>query len=145
MNDSAYLDVSPDLRIPLSEIKFTYAKSGGPGGQNVNKLNTKAVLRWHIMTSTAMPQEVHLRFLDKYKNNITVEGDLVLDSTRHRSAIENADDCLEKLRAMIRAVLKPPRPRKPTKPTKASKRRRLEAKKKQSEKKSGRRVQRDEG
>jgi len=140
MNDTAYLDISPDLRIPLSEIKFTYAKSGGPGGQNVNKLNTKAVLRWHVMTSTAMPHEVHLRFLDKYKNNITVEGDLVLDSTRHRSAIENADDCLEKLRTMIRAVLKAPRPRKPTKPTAGSQRRRLADKKKQSEKKSGRRV-----
>src|SRR6478735_2798726 len=144
MNDSAYLEVSPDLRIPLSEIKFTYAKSGGPGGQNVNKLNTKAVLRWHIMTSTVMPQQVHLRFLDKYKNNISVEGDLVLDSTRYRSAMDNTEDCLEKLRVMIRAVLKPPRPRKATKPTAGSQRRRLADKKKQSEKKSGRKRQGEE-
>jgi ribosome-associated protein len=144
MNDSAYLDVAPNVRSPLSEIEFSYAKSGGPGGQNVNKLNTKAVLRWPIMSSTAMPQEVHLRFLEKYKNDVTVQGDLVLDSTRHRSALENTEDCLEKLRAMIVAVLKPPRPRRPTKPTKASQRRRLDAKKKQSEKKSGRRNQRGE-
>jgi len=144
MNDEAFLNVTPAIRIPLSEVEFTYAKSGGPGGQNVNKLNTKAVLRWALMSSTALPQEVHLRFIEKYKKQITVEGDLVLNSTRHRSALENTEDCLEKLRAMILAVSKAPRPRKPTKPTKASNRRRLDAKKKQSQKKSGRRMKGEE-
>jgi ribosome-associated protein len=144
MNDDAYLDVAPNIRIPLSEVEFTYAKSGGPGGQNVNKLNTKAVMRWALMSSTALPQEVHLRFIDKYKKQITVEGELVLNSQRHRSALENTEDCLEKLRAMIVAVSKAPRVRKATKPTAASKRRRLDNKKKQSQKKSGRKGVRGE-
>jgi ribosome-associated protein len=144
MNDSAYLDIAPNIRIPLGEIEFSYAKSGGPGGQNVNKLNTKAVMRWPIMSSTALPQEVHLRFIERFKNQITVEGDLVLASQRHRGALDNMEDCLEKLRTMVLSVAKPPRPRKPTKPTAASKRRRLENKKKQSEKKSGRRSGRGE-
>ena len=133
------LVVTPRLKIPLSEFEFTFARSSGPGGQNVNKVNTKATLRWPITRSPSLPETVRQRFLAKYGNRVTGDGDLVLQSQRFRDAGRNVADCLEKLRAMLAEVAVAPKKRKPTKPTRASVRRRLEDKRKRSEKKQSRR------
>ena len=133
------LVVTPRLKIPLSEFEFTFARSSGPGGQNVNKVNTKATLRWPITRSPSLPETVRQRFLTKYGNRVTGDGDLVLQSQRFRDAGRNVADCLEKLRAMLAEVAVAPKKRKPTKPTRASVRRRLDDKRKRSEKKQSRR------
>ena len=138
------LVVTPKLKIPLREFQFTFARSSGPGGQNVNKLNTKATLRWALMTSPSLPEAVRKRFLAKYGRRVTLEGDLLVRSERFRDAGRNVADCLEKLRAMLAEVATPPRRRKPTKPSRASIRRRLDRKRKQSQKKQSRRLPRDE-
>ena len=132
------LDVSPAIKIPLEELQFAYSKSSGPGGQNVNKLNTKAELRWDLRATKSLPADVRERFLAAYKNRITVDGALVLTSQRFRDAMSNTQDCLDKLKALILAVAKKPRPRKPTRPTKGSIKRRLEDKNARSQKKRGR-------
>ena len=133
------LTVNPTLQIPLDELEFTFARSSGPGGQNVNKVNSKAVLHWNPSTSLAWPApEIRWRFLQRHAARITNDGDVVIMSQRYRDQPKNIDDCLEKLRGMIAEILSPPKKRRPTKPTKGSQQRRLNEKKLRSETKSGR-------
>ncbi len=139
------MEISSGLRIDDSEISFSFARSGGPGGQNVNKLNTKAVLRWCIGASAALRPAVKSRFRARYGNRINDEGEVVISSDRYRTQPQNKKDCLDRLAAMIKSVLLPPKKRKPTRPTRASKERRLTGKRQQSQKKQGRkRVSRDD-
>jgi ribosome-associated protein len=119
------LIVTPHLRIPLREFKFSFARSGGPGGQNVNKVNTKATLRWAVLQSPSLPDDVRGRLLVHLGRRITAEGDLLITSQRFRDAGRNTADCLEKLRRLIAGVAVPPRRRRPTRPTRSSAERRL--------------------
>jgi len=118
--------------IPERELEFTFARSSGPGGQNVNKTETKATLRWAVAQSRALPADVHARFVRTFASRITTEGDLVLASQRHRDRLRNIDDCLEKLAAMLRAVAVPRRKRRPTRPGRGAVEKRLSEKKRRS-------------
>jgi ribosome-associated protein len=133
------LSVTPQIQVPQDEFSFTFARSSGPGGQNVNKVNSKALLRWPVTTSPSLPDEVRLRFIQRYRRRMTDTGEVLVSSQRYRDQARNVDDCLEKLRAMILAVAQPPKPRKRTKPSRASRQRRLQAKRELSQKKQGRR------
>lgn len=133
------LVVTPRLKIPLREFRFTFARSSGPGGQHVNKVNTKATLRWSVGSSSSLPEGVRQRFYARYRRRITSDGELVMTSQRFRDAGRNVADCLEKLRNMLAEVAVAPKRRKPTKPTAGSIRRRLEQKRRQSKKKDSRR------
>ena len=124
---------------PLGEVRFSFARSSGPGGQNVNKVESKAVLRWDVARSPGISGAVRARFLERFARRITSDGELVLASQRYRVRERNVADCIAKLRAMLDEVAKPPKARKPTKPTRASKQRRLDSKKAQSRKKAQRR------
>ena len=134
------LEVTPTIRIPLDEFEWSFARSGGPGGQNVNKVASKAVLRWHFASSPSIPEEVKSRFRERFPSRITTEGELVLASELTRDQGRNREDCLEKLAAMLRTAAVRPKVRRPTKPSKASKRRRVDAKRRQSARKAGRRT-----
>ena len=133
------LVVDSRISIPLRELTFQFAKSSGPGGQHVNKTSSKALLRWNVVGSPSIPESVRTRFLARYGTRVTKEGELVLTSQRFRDQGRNCADCLEKLRAMLVAVARPPRPRRKTKPTAASRERRLTDKKRRSDKKRTRR------
>jgi len=138
------LVVNNQVQIPEAEFEITFARSGGPGGQNVNKVNSKAVLRWSVRNSAALPDAVRQRFLQRYAARLTNEGELLLTSQRYRDAPRNSQDCLDKLRAMLLAVANPPKRRRATRPTRGSVERRLKAKRKQSAAKQGRRMRGDE-
>lgn len=133
------LVVAPHIQIPPAEFEFTYARSSGPGGQNVNKVNSKAVLRWQATKSPSLPEAVRSRFLAKYGSRLTGDGELLITSERYRDQPRNIDDCLEKLREMLLSVAVAPKKRKKTKPSRASKERRLDSKKRDSSKKQSRR------
>lgn len=133
------LSVTPNLQIPLREFEFTFARSGGPGGQNVNKVNSKALLRWPVLRSASLPEPVRERFLRKYGSRLTSEGELLVTSQRFRDAGRNVADCLAKLRAMLADVAQPPKTRRRTRPSRGSVERRIQSKRRRSEKKQSRR------
>ena len=137
------LEVNATLRIPLDEFEWSFARSGGPGGQNVNKVASKAVLRWNFDGSPSVPDDVKARFRVRFPSRLTTGGEVVLSSELTRDQGRNRDDCLEKLADMLRSAAVRPKIRRATKPSKGSKRRRLEAKKRESTRKSDRKVSDD--
>ena len=122
------LSVTDSLTIPHDEFRFEFARSGGPGGQNVNKVNSKAVLRWTPAESPSLPPAVKDRLLRAVASRLTKEGELLVTSQLTRDQSRNVDDCLEKLRLLVLAAARPPKARRPSRPTLASKVRRVEAK-----------------
>jgi ribosome-associated protein len=139
MEKMSVLTINSRIQIPHGEFSFTFVRSSGPGGQNVNKVNSKAVLRWSVLHSPSLPQEVRQRFLSRFGRRLTTEHELVLSSQRYRDQGRNVADCLEKLREMVASVAVRPVVRRPTKPTRASVTRRLEHKGRKSQKKQQRR------
>lgn len=117
------LFVTPEIIIPEAELTFSFVRSSGPGGQNVNKVNSKAQLRWSFEKSGALPWGVRQRFLERFGGRLTNTGDLLLVSDRFRDRMQNQADCLEKLHALLLQVAVPPKPRKKTKPTRGSRER----------------------
>jgi ribosome-associated protein len=122
------LVVDEGIAIPLSEFRFEFSRSGGPGGQNVNKVHSRAVLRWKPGESQGLPEPVKARLLASLASRLTAVGELLVGSQRSRDQGRNVEDCLDKVRALIRAAARPPKPRRPTRPTRASRARRAEAK-----------------
>ena len=134
------LVVTSKIQIPLREFEFSYCRSSGPGGQNVNKLNTKAVLRWPVAKSPSLPEAVRAAVGGQVRPGESLPREnLLITSQRFRDAGRNTADCLEKLRRMLLDAAEPPRTRKPTRPTRSSVRRRLENKRQRSKKKAQRR------
>jgi ribosome-associated protein len=125
---SSLLSVTDLLAIPLDEFRFEFARSGGPGGQNVNKVNSKAVLRWMPSESPSLPPAVKDRLLRAVSSRLTKDGELLVTSQLTRDQSRNVDDCLDKVRSLVLAAARPPRARRPSRPTLASKVRRVEAK-----------------
>ena len=135
----AFLEVTPRVRIPAAEILLAYAASGGPGGQNVNKVASKAVLRWCPATSVALSDADRAYVLSRLRSRLTSDGELVLSSDRHRDQPRNVEDVLERLKDVLRSALHREAPRKKSRPTRGSKERRLASKRRRSDVKRGRR------
>lgn len=136
---NSMLNVNEKITIRLTEFSFSFARSPGPGGQNVNKVNSKAILKWSVSKTKSLPESVRQRFLQKYASRISQEGILVINSHRFRDQGRNVADCLGKLREMILSVATEPKIRKKTKVPRGVKRRRLENKRKKSNTKQSRR------
>jgi ribosome-associated protein len=138
------LEIAPMIWIPDGELQWSFVRAGGPGGQNVNKVASKAVLRWSVAGSQSLPDDVKSRFCIQQRGRITVEGDLIISSQRFRDQQRNKDDCLEKLRSMIVQASRTPKKRKASKPSRASRERRLRTKQHRSQIKKSRRTSLDE-
>jgi ribosome-associated protein len=117
------------LQVIMPEIELAFVRSQGAGGQNVNKLNTKAVLKWDVYNSQIWTDpDAFARFVNMFKNRISGDNKLVLTSQETRSQLQNKNNVLDKLRVMIQRAMTPPVKRRPTKPTFAAHQKRLNQK-----------------
>ena len=133
------MNIDEKLSIPDEELSWTFARSGGPGGQNVNKVNSRAILHWNLNANTSLPPNVRERLRALERNRLTTEGLLVIQSQTHRTQERNREACLERLRELVQRAATLPRPRRATKPTFGSQQRRLQAKRQRSQTKQQRR------
>ena len=138
--DPAGVEIIPGVRIAESAMRFQYARSGGPGGQNVNKLNTKAELWVPLAAIAGMTERAMARLRAMAGKRLTSAGEIHITAETERSQERNRSAVLERLRALLAAAAHEPKPRRKTKPSRAAKRRRLESKKQRSQIKSTRRA-----
>ena len=129
----AELRIGPRLCIPGAELHFETSRSGGPGGQNVNKVETRVSLRFNLLASQSLDERTRGWLALRLATELTSKGELLLHASRFRSQSRNIEDARERLADMLRSALVRPRQRKATRPTRGSQERRLSAKHQRSE------------
>ena len=127
------LSVNARIQVPHDEFEFEFSRSSGPGGQNVNKVNSKVALRWRPQDSPSIPADVRQRFAERFASRLLMDGSLLIACEKSRSQVLNRIGCLEQLANMLAEVAIPPKRRRLTKPTRASKKRRLNDKRQRSD------------
>ena len=133
------IPVTPRIALDEEELTEDFIRSSGPGGQNVNKVETAVQLRFDARHSPNLPDAVRARLETLAGHRLTKDGVIVITAQRHRTRERNREDALERLLALIReAAMPPPPPRRPTRPTLGSKKRRLEGKARRADVKKGR-------
>lgn len=118
-----------EIQIPFFEMEFTYVRSRGPGGQNVNRTNSAAILRWNLWSSQVLSDDLKEKLGRKLHGKLTEEGDLIVRSDVHRDQDQNRSECIRRLHEILKKALFVPKKRIATKPTRSSQRKRIEAKK----------------
>ncbi len=129
------IPIDDNLAIPDEEVTFATSRSGGPGGQNVNKLETRVTLRFDLAGSGALSEEQKARLRERLATRITRDGVLQVTSQRHRSQGANREAAVERFAEILRENLREETPRRKTRPSRAAKARRLDAKRRQGRRK----------
>lgn len=137
------LEVAPGVRIPLSELRYQTSRSSGPGGQNVNKVETRVTLLFDLEGSPSLDEARKARLRERLATRINRAGILRVVSQRHRTQAANRQAATERFVDLVAAALVTQRPRRKTRPSRSAKRRRLEEKKRQGRRKSDRRARDD--
>jgi len=127
------IEITPNLSLDEGELQFDFVRASGPGGQNVNKVSTAVQLRFNVMNSASLPEEVRRRLVRLSGRRITEAGELIIEARRFRTQQQNRQDALDRLVALIRRAAARPKVRRPTRRTLASQQRRLESKRRIAE------------
>lgn len=136
--------INDELAIPERELRFTASRSGGPGGQHVNKVATRVTLHYDIRGSSTLSDEQKSRIVSELAKRVSRDGVLCLHSGRRRSQSANRAAAIERFRELIRDALEPDVPRVPTRPSAGSRERRMEDKRRRTKIKQGRSAGSDE-
>ncbi len=126
------LRVNERIVIPAAELAITYVRASGPGGQNVNKVASKAVVRFDLGASRALPDRDKTRALERLASRLTQQGEIIVTSGATRDQGRNRDAALARLAALLAAAVLRPKRRRPTKPSAGAVERRLGAKSRRS-------------
>jgi ribosome-associated protein len=129
----AMIRITPEIIIDANELQMEFIRSSGPGGQNVNKVSTAVQLRFDVINSVALPEDVKARLISLAGDRMTGQGVLIINARQRRSQQANREDAVKRLTDMIREAALKPKNRRKTKPTKASQIKRLAIKRKRSE------------
>ena len=133
MANEKAVHITDAVSIPMSELRFRFARSSGPGGQHANRSATQVELLFDVAGSPSLSEAQRQLILEKLSSYIDKEGTLHLVSQTHRSQLRNREEVVERFRRLLRAALQVPKPRLPTRPTRAARERRLRAKRRRSE------------
>lgn len=125
--------ITSSLTLDPAEIRETFVRAAGPGGQNVNKVSTAVQLRFDVRRSPSLPDGVKARLMRLAGSRLTKEGEIVLLARAHRTQERNRQDALERLVDLIRRAATPPKPRRATKTPLGEKRKRLASKTRRSQ------------
>lgn len=131
--------ITPTISIDERELQLEFVRASGPGGQKVNKVATAVQLRFDVIDSPSLPDDVRDRLIRLAGKRMTEDGVLVIEARRYRTQDRNRKDAINRLISLIQKATVPPKPRRKTKPTPASKERRLDNKRRRSEIKRRRR------
>ena len=132
MADDGFLDISAELRLPLSELQFRASRAGGPGGQHVNTSSTRVEVWWDVASSAALSDEQRTRLLVRLASRLDTAGRLRVVDGGSRSQLRNRQAVTERLARLVAEALRVPKTRKRTRPSRAAKAARLEAKRRRS-------------
>jgi len=133
------LVVTPDVAIPRAELDAKATRAGGPGGQHVNTSSTRIELRWNVRTTRALDDARRDHVLSRLAARLDADGNVRVVASEFRSQRQNREAAEERLAALVRQALHVPKKRKATKPSRAAKAKRLDEKRKHSDKKRQRR------
>ena len=112
---SSHLQITPFVFVAIAELDFSFVRSSGPGGQNVNKVNSKAVLRWNVRESASLSDDTRVRLLEKLDGKLTTDGDLIVSSDAFRDQPQNKQACIDKFQTLLVQALFVAKKRKKTK------------------------------